>query len=216
MISKHIKSLLSGEVGGTPFPVGNIGEVFKVSWRRFSGAFLLLFVFLITSCSDDDDNQTFGDEWRIKNEQKFNEIANNPEYKELKSLGNNGSIYYKVLKKGEGTKPIYYTSSVKTYYKGWYTVTHEYRKAGDVFESVLPENNPASSYVVSTLTNSTNLKPEGWQIALQNMVEGDKWEIWIPARLGYGTRDAYDKYNNLIMEGNTTLAFELEVVSVTQ
>jgi len=193
-------------------PKGEVEEAFKVSLRgRFRGALFLLLtaVLFITSCSDDDEEQIFDDNWRIKNEQKFSEIANNPEYTELKSEGNNGSIYYKVLKKGEGTKQIYFTSSVDVYYKGWYTVTYEHRTAGDIFDSALPENNPVSTLALTSVV-------EGWQIALQHMVEGDKWEIWIPARLGYGTRDARDTYNNLIMEGHTTMAFEIEVVSVTQ
>lgn len=200
-------------------PKGEVEEAFKVSLRgRFRGALFLLLtaVLFITSCSDDDEEQIFDDNWRIKNEQKFSEIANNPEYTELKSEGNNGSIYYKVLKKGEGTTRILYTSTVELFYKGWYTVSYDHREEGDVFQQVIYENNPPSSYVVSALNNSTNLKPEGWQIALQHMVEGDKWEIWIPARLGYGTSDVRDTYGNLIMEGHTTLAYELEVVSVDQ
>lgn len=192
------------------FPLREVDGTLKVSpWGRFRGAVLFLFVatLFFTACSDDDDKQRFDDTWRVKNEQKFDEIANNPEYTELKSPGNNGSIYYKVLKKGEGTQPIYSTSSVSVYYKGWYTVTHENRTVGDVFDNKLVENNPPMTTPLSGVV-------EGWQVALQHMVEGDKWEVWIPFRLGYGRYDSYQN-NRLVMEGYATLAFEIEVVGVT-
>jgi FKBP-type peptidyl-prolyl cis-trans isomerase len=47
---------------------------------------------------------------------------------------------------------------------------------------------------------------EGWVIALQNMVEGDKWEIRIPHKLAYGEKG----YGSI--PGYTTLAFEIEVI----
>lgn len=190
--------------------IKNVVEQRKISfWERFGKVFFFLIavLFVTSSCGDDDAKQRFDDTWRVKNEQKFDEIANNPEYTELKSPGNNGSIYYKVLKKGEGTQPIYSTSSVSVYYKGWYTVTHEDRTVGDVFDNKLVENNPPMTTPLSGVV-------EGWQVALQHMVEGDKWEVWIPFRLGYGRYDSYQN-NRLVMEGYATLAFEIEVVGVT-
>ncbi|MFI3288422.1 MAG: FKBP-type peptidyl-prolyl cis-trans isomerase [Rikenellaceae bacterium] len=50
---------------------------------------------------------------------------------------------------------------------------------------------------------------EGWQIALQLMRVGDKWEIFIPAPLGYGIRTNGD------IPGGSTLIFTVELLSIT-
>lgn len=49
---------------------------------------------------------------------------------------------------------------------------------------------------------------EGWIIALQHMCIGDKWEIYIPAELGYG------KYSQPGIPAYSTLIFELELCSI--
>ena len=48
----------------------------------------------------------------------------------------------------------------------------------------------------------------GWIIALQKMKPGDKWEIYIPAEQGYG------KFSQPGIPGNSTLIFEIELISV--
>ncbi|NLZ94643.1 MAG: FKBP-type peptidyl-prolyl cis-trans isomerase, partial [Bacteroidales bacterium] len=40
------------------------------------------------------------------------------------------------------------------------------------------------------------------------MKEGDKWEVWMPAELGYGS----SKQRNI--PANTTLVFEIELLKV--
>ena len=50
----------------------------------------------------------------------------------------------------------------------------------------------------------------GWTVALQHMVEGDKWEVWIPQGLGYGST-AYGS-----IPAYSTLIFEIEVVEVVE
>lgn len=49
---------------------------------------------------------------------------------------------------------------------------------------------------------------EGWIIALQQMHVGDKWEIYIPAELGYG------KFAQPGIPGGSTLIFEIELLGV--
>ncbi len=49
---------------------------------------------------------------------------------------------------------------------------------------------------------------EGWQIALRHMHPGDRWEITIPAELGYGSRGDSE------IPGNSTLVFDVELLSV--
>lgn len=49
---------------------------------------------------------------------------------------------------------------------------------------------------------------EGWVIALQHMCVGDKWEIYLPAEMGYG------KFSQPGIPGGSTLIFEIELISV--
>ncbi|MDR1722440.1 MAG: FKBP-type peptidyl-prolyl cis-trans isomerase [Tannerella sp.] len=165
---------------------------------------------VFSSCKDDDDDKG-AQAWMLANQQAINAIKSNPEYTELPSPGNEGSIYYKVITKGTGAK-IYYTSTVSCYYKGWFAADHTYYsiKNGDVFQKLLYGDGPAFTAVVGTDVIS------GWKTALENMVEGDKWEIWVPYQLGYGSSDRTDSNGYVSIPGYATLVFEIEVVKVVQ
>ena len=49
---------------------------------------------------------------------------------------------------------------------------------------------------------------EGWIIALQQMHVGDKWELYLPAEVGYG------KLSQAGIPGGSTLVFEVELLGV--
>lgn len=49
---------------------------------------------------------------------------------------------------------------------------------------------------------------EGWIIAMQQMHIGDKWEVYIPAELGYG------KFSQPGIPGGSTLIFEIELLRI--
>lgn len=49
---------------------------------------------------------------------------------------------------------------------------------------------------------------EGWVIALQQMRVGDKWDIYIPSELGYGS------FSQPGIPANSTLIFEIELLGV--
>ncbi len=50
---------------------------------------------------------------------------------------------------------------------------------------------------------------EGWIIAMQQMHIGDKWEVYIPADLGYG------KFSQPGIPGGSTLVFEIELLGIS-
>jgi len=50
----------------------------------------------------------------------------------------------------------------------------------------------------------------GWTEAMQLMVEGDKWEMYIPSELGYG-----DKGSGKEIEGGDVLIFRMEIIKIT-
>ena len=49
---------------------------------------------------------------------------------------------------------------------------------------------------------------DGWIVALQQMVVGDKWELYIPAEMGYG------KFSQPGIPGGSTLIFEIELLGI--
>lgn len=49
---------------------------------------------------------------------------------------------------------------------------------------------------------------EGWIVAMQRMHVGDRWEVYIPAEMGYG------KFSQPGIPGGSTLVFEIELISV--
>jgi FKBP-type peptidyl-prolyl cis-trans isomerase len=50
---------------------------------------------------------------------------------------------------------------------------------------------------------------EGWIIATQQMHIGDKWELYIPAEMGYG------KFSQPGIPGGSTLIFEIELLGIS-
>ena len=147
-------------------------------------------------------------------------------FTEFKSPGNEGSIYYKVLRKGTGTKPIFYTSTVKVYSKGWFVADSKERGItnGMMFQKWLAEDGIPATLKVSELLskNGVTVSFKGIQAALQKMVEGDKWEIWIPYQLGGGKSKAstltlgFGGASRPPIPAYSTLVFEIEVVEVMQ
>ena len=49
---------------------------------------------------------------------------------------------------------------------------------------------------------------KGWIIAMQQMHIGDKWEVYIPAEMGYG------KFSQPGIPGGSTLIFEIELLGI--
>jgi len=162
---------------------------------------LAITVIFLSSCSKEESIQ----EWRNANTKAYEEIKNNPEYKALQSKDGTGpsGVYYKVIKIGAGTENPIFTSRVKVLYKGTYY-------NGIAFD-------PGTSGNGIPIEMDTKSLVRGFSFTLQNMVVGDKWEIWIPYYLGYGIDGLYDDYTyQTIIKGYTTLVFEIELVSFIQ
>ena len=73
--------------------------------------------------------------------------------------------------------------------------------------------------VGDTTFNKVLLVDDGFivvgQSILQNMVVGEKWEVWIPYQLAYGTSDRKDSAGNVSIPAYSTLVFEIEVMERT-
>ena len=104
-------------------------------------------------------------------------------------------LQYKVLSTGDGKQPKD-TDTVSTHYKGTLIDGRE-------FDSSYKRNAPAEFPVKGVI--------KGWTEALQLMHVGDKWQLFIPSELAYGAT----KRSELI-EANSTLVFELELLSIKE
>lgn len=162
-------------------------------------AFLMICSLMVTSCGDDDDDDV-SQEWKDANFKAFYDIsADKVNYKEIISESKAGSIYVKKLKEGDGTKRIFYNSTVKLHYKGSYY-------EGTVFDD------SHESYYKEPVTAEAKSFIDGFTTALQWMTEGDHWDVWIPYQLAYGTA-GYTSGNTSI-PGYSTLHFEIEIVEI--
>lgn len=167
---------------------------------------------LFSGCKDDKDEIYIVDEqWQADNEKVFAEIAKNPEYTEIKSMSNAGSIYYKELEPKSPVTPtdenIYYTSRVKVYYFG-ISMDETSRKMEYQFNTA---DYPLAEPVLFNVSGVV----DGFATALQYMKPGDRWEVWIPWKLGYGeTGNRLDTGQSISPWSYSTLKYEMEVVEI--
>lgn len=125
-------------------------------------------------------------------------IQANKEWLEAKAKENgvkalSKGIYYKVLSQGSesGAKPTV-RNIITAHYTGW-TID------GKQFDS--------SRNGVPLACRLCDLI-EGWIIAIQQMQIGDKWEIYVPAEMGYG------RFSQPGIPGGSTLIFEIELLGI--
>ena len=104
-------------------------------------------------------------------------------------------LQYKVLKKGDGPKPLS-TDKVTVHYRG--TLLD-----GTEFDSSYKRGKPASFQVGGVI--------RGWTEALQLMNVGSKYQLFIPSDLAYGQRGAGQKIGP-----NSMLIFDVELLSIEQ
>ena len=102
-------------------------------------------------------------------------------------------VLYKVLESGHGTKKPTPRSIVYVHYTGRLI-------DGTVFDTTEGAQLPALFLVGDLIM--------GWQIALTRMHEGDKWEVYIPAKWGYGALKMDD------IPAHSTLIFTLQLVKI--
>lgn len=103
------------------------------------------------------------------------------------------NIYYKVIRQGkpDGVKPN--RNSVVTVHYTGKTIN------GKTFDS--SRSGAAPAMRLRDLI-------QGWIIALQQMRVGDRWEIYLPAEMGYG------RFSQPGIPGGSTLIFDVELIAV--
>ena len=172
---------------------------------------LMMSVFMLASCSEDDSTVDEYANWQQRNEKAFadtlayakqkgeangwlvlrnwsleNQTPNKDAY------GNDVQLTYKaadniivhVLEKGVGTTSPIISDSVKVSYRGRLIGTDTYPE-GYVFDQ-----NFSGSYDKTTAQLSKFACKDvvdGFTTALLKMHQGDRWMVYIPYQLGYGT-----------------------------
>ena len=181
--------------------------------------------FAVTSCEETDGVVDPYFNWRERNELYIDSIARVAEanlgnevgqwkkvhtYKFVPPINDlnpdvNDYVYCRVIKKGTGTVKPLYTDTVTTHYRGQLIPLYDGQKVvfdqsfqGDLKEDVaIPVGFPVSGVI------------EGWTSVLQQMVEGDRWEVHIPWQLSYG------KYGSSDIPGYSALVFDMQLVKLT-
>jgi len=102
-------------------------------------------------------------------------------------------IYYKVLSEGRNDDRHPSPRSIVTaHYTGW-TIN------GKKFDS-----SRGGAPLAIRLCDLI----EGWIIAMQQMCVGDRWEVYIPAEMGYG------KFSQPGIPADSTLVFDIELLGI--
>lgn len=103
-----------------------------------------------------------------------------------------GGVFYKVLASGQGTHHPTERSIITAHYTGR-TID------GHTFDSSRG-GTPLAIRLCDLI--------DGWIIAMERMVAGDRWEVYIPADMGYG------KYAQPGIPANSTLVFDIELIAI--
>ena len=188
-----------------------------------------LLLLLIASCKNSEKVDDPHENWKERNAQWFAEVydaaqasiaaakaqyPNGNDWEEhcdwrvfktlLKSQETQGAttdyIVCKINERGDGDWSAAYTDSVRLYYRGW----------------IMDENYPASKTNMTVFSQTyygdfdkTTAAPlampvlstvEGFMTAVQYMVKGDDWMVYIPEQLAYGSTasDAIPAYSTLL------------------
>lgn len=191
--------------------------------------FLLLPLLLFASCKSSDESYDVHHDWQARNAQWFAEVydaaqASIAKAKALHPSGNDweehcdwrvyrtllksqevqGSptdyIVCKILERGDGDWSAAYTDSVRLYYRGW-IMDENYPTSKDnmtIFsQTYYGDFDETTAAPIAMPVTST---VEGFMTAVQYMVKGDDWLVYIPQELAYKetSSDAIPAYSTLL------------------
>jgi FKBP-type peptidyl-prolyl cis-trans isomerase len=150
--------------------------------------------------------QKFGREMQQKQMTKMQQVAMKNQQEATNFLSQNGKregvqttpsgLQFRVVQQGQGPSPTL-TDTVKCNYKG--TLLN-----GTEFDSSARQGGPAEFPVKRVIP--------GWTEALQKMHVGDKWQLFVPAKLAYGMNPPPDSP----IEAGSLLVFEIELLDIVK
>jgi len=131
---------------------------------------------------------------KIRVQNKPGEVIKPDDIKTLKDKKGNVILYYTVHESGSGTDAPKAGTQCDCHYKG--TLID-----GNEFDSSYKRGEPTEF--------APNQVIKGWTEAMQLMVEGDKWEMYIPSELGYGDTGSGEN-----IKGGDVLVFRMEILEI--
>lgn len=150
-------------------------------------------------------NANLGNEvgqWKAVHTYKFNPPINdlNPDVRDY--------VYCRILEKGTGTVKPLFTDTVAAHYRGQLIPLYDGQKVvfDQSFQGELKED--LAVPVTFGVWDGVGGVIEGWSSVLQQMVEGDRWEVHIPYQLGYGI------YGRDEIPGYSALVFDMQLVKI--
>ena len=126
------------------------------------------------------------------------------------------SIVVRVIQRGTGSISPTWTDTVRISQRGWLMPTkyRMYNKQGQLVDSLRQEIFSQTYYgsfdpaTAAPVLSAVDLFTEGFATALQYMVEGDDWLVYIPYPLAYG------KSGRDVIPGYSTLQFRIHMAGV--
>ena len=171
----------------------------------------------LTSCEENTEVGEF-DNWQQRNTQFVDSIAavaranTYDDWKiflvegldTAKQWSNDYYVYCQVLEEGNGTEHPLFTDSVVVNYSGRLMPSATYPDGFKFDSSYTGELNPSFNVPVGMPLSGT---VPGFYTAIQHMVDGDIWKVYIPYVLGYGAAGSSS------IPGYSTLVFDINLVS---
>lgn len=169
----------------------------------------------ITSCSNDDDDDT-DQNWITFQDAEFQKVATNTaQYTKLKSQSDNGYVYWQpstVITDSDVSSRITaqgtpeFTDTVVIRYEGWYVDQQGKKYIFDSTES--PSLSNTSNPNKTPVQFAVNGLIDGFSTLLQDMKVQDERLVVIPQQLGYGSsKTSY-------IPAYTTLWFRVKLVKI--
>ncbi len=180
-------------------------------WKRRWGVVVMgvslfhLLTFSLMSCSEESDEEDEFDNWQARNEAVIDQWAANSSLRKIKcftkdqtTTGTNSEyVYVEVLEEGSGTESPLFTDSVWVAYRAHLIPTTSYPEGYVVDQSYTDD----FSWETADVTKGASWI-EGFATALMNMHVGDRWRVYVPYPLAYGSASATGRpaYSNMVFE----------------
>ncbi len=169
---------------------------------------LFIAVSLLSSCSETDDENTEFADWQNRNEAYFMDKYADILAKKAAGVTNVDTVrcYSKIpgtkvptdfiavekLTNGTGTGSPIQTDSVRIHYRGYLMPSDSYQTTMDdgTILGYQFDSSWAGDYDLALMNpykGVTGSFIDGFTTALLNMRDGDRWRVYIPQQLGYGS-----------------------------
>lgn len=180
--------------------------------------FLFVALFGLVSCDETEEAGEYSN-WSARNSEFVDSIAKvaraneSGDWRVYLAYGLNDTlqwdnqyyVYCKMLHEGDGAGSPSFSDTVLVNYRGRLIPTKTYPDGAIIDESYLGQLDPAVN-VPQKLNLSGCVR--GWTTAMMRMKAGDVWRIYVPATIGYGSRQDVSG-----VPPHSTLIFDLNLIN---